>query len=39
MLIYNEVQRSLFWFSGPQFPHVSDRGMDEMMGAKVPSVP
>jgi hypothetical protein len=39
MLIYSEVQRSPFCFSGPQFPHLSDRGLGEMMDAKVPSVP
>lgn len=39
MLIYYEVQRSPFCFPGPQFPHLSNRGMDEMMNAKVPSVP
>lgn len=38
MLIYYKVQKS-FRFSGPQFPHLSNRGMDEMMNAKVPSVP
>lgn len=39
MLIYSKVQRSPFCFSGPQFPHLSDRGMGEMVDAKVPSVP